>query len=249
MQSGSAITTAANAVGVTATLLPHITGLVAAGLGAISGFLAAYVKVKGANLATREDLEDSLQALRRNTAVVEDVRGAASDRSRRIEKTAHYLERQIEEFYGPLFNLVHQLFVANDVKDRILEGAQAAGIGPAQRGEVERFFQQRYFFPVHHQVNDLLKAKLYLVEGMEMPDSFYRYLAHALQEEAQATLWLERQVNTSFVRGRPFPDRLYENLKADFESILRRYRALIDVERGAISAEEEPDRRAIAGGQ
>jgi hypothetical protein len=38
-------------------------------------------------------------------------RGA--DRTRKLEKRLNHYQKQVEEFYGPLFNLVHQIFLVN----------------------------------------------------------------------------------------------------------------------------------------
>jgi septal ring factor EnvC (AmiA/AmiB activator) len=196
-------------------------------LGMLGGWLAAYAKVKGANLATKEDFSSALAQLRQNTQTVEDVKQVLSDRSRRVENTASYIERQIEEFYGPLFNLVHQIVLANHVQHNILTQRIGAGsLSPEQRASVVRFFQEQYFFPVHQEVNEILKKKLYLVEAAQLPASFYRYLRHALQEQAQANLWREEGIDTSYVKGEPYPNELYDTLKRDLDKLMNRYSEL-----------------------
>jgi len=40
----------------------------------------------------------------------------SQDRTRKLERLLKHYERQIEEFYGPLWNLVHQLYVSNETK-------------------------------------------------------------------------------------------------------------------------------------
>ena len=145
------------------------------------------------------------------------------DDTRRLESTLRHLERQIEEFYGPLFNLVHQIVIANHVQHKILSGAGSAQLARDRVETVQRMFRKRFFFPVHAEVNEILKTRLHLVEGTQMPDVFYRYLRHALQEQAQAALWEEHQVDTGFVPGEPYPNELYGAVKSGLDHVMEEY--------------------------
>src|ERR1700733_7516482 len=70
------------------------------------------------------------------------------DRVRRIENNLKHLERQIEEFYGPLFCLVNQIFVCNDVQDDILSGREnGIDVSPDNEDKIRDFFQSEYFLP------------------------------------------------------------------------------------------------------
>jgi hypothetical protein len=151
------------------------------------------------------------------------------EEKRRTDSTIKYLERQIEEFYGPLFSVLHQIFVAYDVQSRIVQGLR--GWEDQQRAaqeesKVVQFFQKHYFIPLHEEMKLILKSKLYLMQGSEMPTSLYKYLRHSIQERAQFELWNEMGVDTSFVKGLPYPSNLYEELKASLEDLLRRYEVL-----------------------
>jgi hypothetical protein len=148
------------------------------------------------------------------------------DNTRRLERTARHLERQVEEFYGPLFNLVHQVVIANHVQHKILSGTAKGKLTPEQAEAVRRFFRERFFFPVHAEINQILKTRLHLVEGAAMPEVFYRYVKHAVQEQAQALLWQEQQVDTSFVPGEPYPNDLYEAVKGGLGRLMEEYERL-----------------------
>lgn len=148
------------------------------------------------------------------------------DNTRRLERTVMHLERQIEEFYGPLFNLVHQVVIANHVQHKIVGGTTRGELSAEQTEKVRRFFRQRFFFPVHAEINQILKSRLHLVEGASMPEVFYRYVKHAVQEQAQAALWQEFQVDTSFVPGEPYPNELYQEVKGGLERLMDQYEQL-----------------------
>jgi len=145
------------------------------------------------------------------------------DQTRRLEKTIRHLERQIEEFYGPLFNLVHQIVIANHVQQRILSGSSKGKLSDEQYLRVRRFFQERFFFPIHAEITQILKNRLHLVEGANMPPEFYQYLKHSIQEQSQSMLWNNQQIDTSFVQGEPYPNELYQVLKESLTRLMAEY--------------------------
>lgn len=148
----------------------------------------------------------------------------AETKRRIAESNMKHCEKQIEEFYGPMFNLVHQIFLYNHVEFSLLESPEANDqLTERHRETIEDFFCEEYFVPLHRQINEVLKAKLYLVEGTSMPDSVYAYLRHANQESVQRTLWKRFSIGTSYVQGIEFPDALYEDIERDFKKVMDRY--------------------------
>jgi tetrahydromethanopterin S-methyltransferase subunit G len=61
--------------------LAILTSLVAAVTGLLSGWVAAYLKVKGENLATKEDFANALERLEENTKAVERIRSEITRRA------------------------------------------------------------------------------------------------------------------------------------------------------------------------
>lgn len=154
------------------------------------------------------------------------ITGWRENNRRRLEKRLEYATRQIEEFYGPLFNLAHQIFIANHVQDKILSARNTDGsdiLNSAQQAAVEDFFQREHFDALHAEISQILKTKLHLVRGTEMPDSFYAYLQHALQERDQRQLWEKKQIDTRFVEGVPFPEDFYNELKSGLSAAMQDY--------------------------
>src|SRR5690349_19457872 len=77
------------------------------------------------------------------------------DRIGRLEATKRHLERQIEEFYGPLFNLIHQIAVCNHVQDAILTSSDPYGNSIRSSSDadtVRQFFQDNHFVPLHNEL-------------------------------------------------------------------------------------------------
>jgi hypothetical protein len=139
----------------------------------------------------------------------------AEDRRRKLEGLLRYYQRQIEEFYGPLFNSVHQIFMANEVQAAILKTVR----GDAAERVID-YFHETYFGPLHDTIREVMRTKLYLAEGQEVPDSFYRYLQHAGQERDQRVLWKRFGIDTSFLRGEPWPDDFYDDIEKGFETAM-----------------------------
>src|SRR5262249_40460163 len=152
-----------------------------------------------------------------------DLSRAAEDRTRKLESLKRHYERQIEEFYGPLFNMVNQVFVANHVQWEILKRTN-----PTDSEIVRDYFHATYFDPMHAEIRQILRTKLYLIEGSEMPESFYLYLKHAAQERDQRTLWKQHQIDTSFLRGEPWPDPFYDDIRRGFETAMRNFERCLD---------------------
>ena len=150
------------------------------------------------------------------------------DRVRRIENTIKYLERQIQEFYGPLFNLVHQIVVCNHVQFSILYGRGTSNISGESKMKIEQFFQEKYFIPLHDEMVRILKTKLYLIEGTELPESFYKYLRHSTQEQVQRALWANYGISTSHVPGIPYPNELYQDVKNSLDNIMIKYEQCLE---------------------
>lgn len=146
--------------------------------------------------------------------------------SRKLELRVRYRQRQIEELYGPLFSLIEQVFSASEVQDRILPD-QGHQLSATDQDRVRRFFWEKQFAPLHAEIRQLLRTKLYLLEGAELPESLAQYLEHATQEECQLRLWYESGVSTSHVPGRPWPRDFYEEIRHTLTRLMREYQGIL----------------------
>jgi hypothetical protein len=151
-----------------------------------------------------------------------ELNRSSEDRARKLERLLRHYERQVEEFYGPLWNMVHQLYVCNHTKSQLVSGVRGEQIS-----KVEEYYQNAYFGPLHNEIREIIKTKLYLVEGAEMPQSFYAYLKHALQERDQRTLAKDYRVDTSFLPGIEWPSQFHADIKQGFDSAMKNYEACL----------------------
>ena len=109
-------------------------------------------------------------------------------------------------------SLIEQIFNVWTVRERILN---AKNYTAEDRSRIRNFFWERYFTPLHQEVAGLLKTKLYLLEGGQLPTSFQHYLEHATQESCQQHLWRELQIDTSHARGRSWPQQFHSDCPGD----------------------------------
>jgi hypothetical protein len=159
--------------------------------------------------------------------VNEFMRKRNEDNRKKIDEKAKFIERQIEQFYGPLFCLVNQIVICNHVLYQI-------NFANNKRSDTDReiindFFQKNYFIPLHNEFNTILKNKLYLIDGSELPESIYIYLRHALQEHAQLTLWNDFKIDTSDVKGIHYPKELYTDIKNGLDNAMLKYSELTNI--------------------
>lgn len=147
----------------------------------------------------------------------------------RAEQLRRYRQRQIEDFYGPLFGLVHQIFIYNHVQAGLVrQGREQQRLNDEQEGRLKRFFFEQYFAPLHTAVHTVLRTQLHLVEGADLPESFYRYLRHSAQERAQRELWQKEYLDTTFARGISWPDEFYDDVKSGLDSLMLEHQADVD---------------------
>src|SRR3954467_9491624 len=108
------------------------------------------------------------------------------ERFKRLDARRKYFERQIEEFYGPLFTLVHAIFTHYEVLHKLTKSDTTQRVlSDEQRQRIEAFYEDTYFLPLHDKIEEVLRMKLYLIDGEDVPVSFFDYLEHSLQAKAQ----------------------------------------------------------------
>lgn len=137
------------------------------------------------------------------------------------EAESEYIQRQIEELYGPLSNLATQIVVTNHVLYEFLRSS------PEEVVRVEEVFYFEYFRPLHQKARELLKSKLHLVEGSGLPETFYAYLKASMQEEIQRGLWKEHKIDTSKVKGQLYPDSFTFEVQETLKMLLAKYDSLL----------------------
>jgi hypothetical protein len=201
-------------------------GIAAAIIGALGGgavivlTLSSWLGKVWANRLMEADKATHAKALKQ---LESELTRVAEDRTRKLEKLMRHYERQIEEFYGPLFNMVNQVFVSNHIQSEIVPK-----LSPSDSSKASDYFHATYLDPLHDEIRQILRTKLYLVEGSEMPRSFYDYLKHSAQERDQRALWKQYSIGSAFLKGHPWPDRFYHDIERGFETAMKNYEKCLD---------------------
>lgn len=145
------------------------------------------------------------------------------DRNRRTQESVKFLERQIEEFYGPLFNVVTQIRICSDVLEKLENKATSVNRPIDELFRIRHFFHVNYFTELHNEFNRIIRSKLHLIEGVRLPESYYLYSTHTVQEHAQLTMWDEMKLDTSYLKGEPYPDEVFDDLEKVLDSLMAKY--------------------------
>ena len=144
------------------------------------------------------------------------------DRTRRIESSIKQLDRQFEEFYGPLHSLIEQIFNVWRVRRTLTEC-----IPQDKRDAVEIFVWKEYFLPLHSDIRELLKTKLYLAESGKIPESFRDYLEHSMQELFQKRLANELDVVIKDAKWKRWPQAFEKDVENAIDSIMKKRESLL----------------------
>jgi hypothetical protein len=160
----------------------------------------------------------------------------------RNESRRAYIQRQIEEFYGPIYSLMWQMFSSNGLQQRILSKCK---LSHEEQERVRQYFFETHFFPLHARIRGILETKLYLVDGTEMPRSVYDYLTHSQQEDIQRQLWTERGISTIAVHGTAFPPDFFDMVESTLKKLMREYEVSVQqLKRGSSNEEDKREERA-----
>lgn len=144
------------------------------------------------------------------------------DRTRRIESSVNRLERQIEEFYGPLLSLIEQIFNVWRVRKIIFDN-----VDNESKGKIDEFVWKEYFLPLHVEIRDLIKVKFYLVDNQEVASSIKEYLEHSTQELFQTRISNELHISTAHIEGKRWPRKFHSSVKNAVDNIRQKREDLI----------------------
>ncbi len=150
--------------------------------------------------------------------------------SREQDAGFKHLQRQLEEFYGPLAGLVRESKILYETACEILptvDGKRAQiDTNKFRDGDIIRwrFFIETYWFPINQQIIQLLRTKVYLLEEEQMPPSFLAFIRHAAAFEALHRLWKEQgQETNKEVKGVGWPMQFEPDVEASLLSLKKKY--------------------------
>ena len=144
-------------------------------------------------------------------------------RARRDETRKRFLERQIEEFYGPLLALSRQRNAIHDIRERLFAAFDS---DEDKSATIRQFVRQRYYEKLDLEMQQILTNKLHLLEDTKMPDSFQNFLTHTIQADLQGRLWTDEHIDNRVVEGLGFPQAFSADITRTFSLLMTEYRSM-----------------------
>ena len=129
--------------------------------------------------------------------------------ARHQEAAREFLERQIQELYGPLLGLVqHGRVVYSLATQRLPTNSGKLDINQFTESdsEVWRYFIENHFHPTNTEIRNLIRTHLHLLDGGRLPASFMQLLKHEAKSEILYGLWRELGVDSLDVDGDEWPE-------------------------------------------
>ena len=167
------------------------------------------------------------------------------ERRRRLEARLAFVERQIEELYGPL---AAALYEGRRTFRDLLESLGRSHVFP-ESGELPEeelrtwlFWAESEFLPRNEHIKTLLRTKAHLIEGGEFPASYVEFLDHCNSWAIHHRRWLEQKVEYGWHSRIDWPRDFETEAIATFQALKRRHAELI----GALG--DEPSSGDAAGG-
>jgi hypothetical protein len=146
------------------------------------------------------------------------------DKNRKMDSSLRFIERQLEELYGPLaFFIWESTRAFKDLletfgRDNIFTSGETL---PEQELKVWLFWVDNYFFPKNEKIRELLMTKTHLIEGDEMPESHIRFLEYYNSWKMDHMRWQKEGIPYSWHSKMNWPKEFdseiintFKNLKA-----------------------------------
>jgi hypothetical protein len=158
-----------------------------------------------------------------------------ANEERRAKAELEFLERQIEELYGPLASLLHE--GRRSFSDLCISLGRnhifpANGCLPANELKTWLYWAEAEFLPRNDRIKNLLIAKAHLIHGSEFPKSYIDFLDHANSWAINHRRWKDENVEYSWRSRIDWPPGFEREVLQAFGELKRRHNVLL----GRISA-------------
>lgn len=156
------------------------------------------------------------------------------ERRRRLEAELKFVERQIEELYGPL---AAYLYEGRRTFRDLLESLGRTYVFPANGTlapdllDTWLFWAEADFLPRNEAMKTLVMTKAHLVVGEEFSANYVEFLDHCNSWAINHRRWREQKVAYSWHSRVDWPEQFEEQALSEFQTLKRRHAQLI----GALS--------------
>lgn len=141
--------------------------LVAAAGAALVAFSQGYFAERGKKIATKNDIDQLRQELRKNTEITKGVEQAYARQDVVWRSELQYREQQLAELYGPAYGYVKT-------------GKELYELWMARKTDEINLTVKKWMAKRNEFMRELLISKAHLIEGSEMPDCMVRLATSTL---------------------------------------------------------------------
>ena len=152
------------------------------------------------------------------------------EKARRHNASLIYIERQLEELYGPLSFLIHEgRRTFEDLLDTLgrpnvfTEGEEL----PEDELQTWMFWAENAFLPKNQRIKELLMTKTHLIEGGCFPESHIEFLDHHNSWMINHERWKKMQVRYSWHSKINWPEQFEIDVFGTFGDLKARHAKLI----------------------
>lgn len=168
---------------------------------------------------------------------------------RRVEAQLAFVERQIEELYGPLAALLYE------GRRTFLDLLQSLGrkyvffedcpLPPAEL-KTWLFWAEAEFLPRNDQIKTLLKTKAHLIVGPGFPESYVSFLDHCNSWAVHHRRWKEDGTPYSWRSKVNWPTEFEREVLATFLALKARHAQLLGTLTASSSSTPDQGRQALS---
>ena len=152
------------------------------------------------------------------------------ERKARLEANVAFVERQLEELYGPLVALMYegrQVFA--ELLQTLGRNHVFTGEHPLPKDEQRTwlYWAEKSFLPRNRLIRDLLTSKPHLVEGKDFPDSYITFFQHESSWAIHHARWLDDQVPYRWHASVDWPTDFEHDVIETFKTLKTRHADLL----------------------
>lgn len=144
------------------------------------------------------------------------------EEKRKMDASLQFIDRQLEELYGPLAFLIWESDRA--FKD-LLETLGRSFVFHSERPMPEQelkiwlFWLDNFFFPKNEKIKELLMTKTHLIEGEEMPVSYIKFLEYYNSWKMEHLRWQKEEVPYSWHSKMNWPREFGSDVTSTFKRL------------------------------
>ncbi|MGK7895548.1 MAG: hypothetical protein AB4372_18525 [Xenococcus sp. (in: cyanobacteria)] len=149
---------------------------------------------------------------------------------RQTEALLKYVERQLEELYGPLAFLLYEgRRTFQDLLDTLGRNYVFSNNQPLSEKDLKiwLFWAENSFLPNNEQIKEILVSKTHLIEGSCFPESYIAFLDHHNSWFIQHQRWKEEGVEYSWHSKINWPVEFERDCIQTFEMLKAKHSLLV----------------------